>query len=228
MTKMKHEGVIYKYTNVLNGKVYIGKTINEEHRKVEHRNSKKIDHFHNAIRKYGFDKFKYEVIFRLKSHDKKRLNCVLNLMEKFYIRRYNSYYKGYNSTLGGDGNQLEKLPKEWKEKISKSLIGNTRRRGKSFTNEQLKKLKGRKRPIVTDEMRKNIKERLYKTVYQFSLDGKLIAKYNSVIEAASINKLPKSSVAQACRRQKHTYKGYKWCYAQNSIENNNETKDNND
>ena len=46
-------GIIYKYTNKINKKVYIGQTINESRRKREHREAKGDYPFHRAIRKYG-------------------------------------------------------------------------------------------------------------------------------------------------------------------------------
>lgn len=62
-------GIIYKYTNELdNNKVYIGQTVNEHKRKIDHKNSKKKDRFHGAIRKYGFDSFKYSVLLLAKTY----------------------------------------------------------------------------------------------------------------------------------------------------------------
>ena len=61
------KGIIYKATNKKNGKVYVGQTTNTlERRKRGHKdrakNTNYNSHFHNAIRKYGFDVFKWEII----------------------------------------------------------------------------------------------------------------------------------------------------------------------
>lgn len=45
--------------------------------------------------------FTYEIIFETKSKDRKKLNLLLDIMEKFYIKKYDSFKNGYNSTLGG-------------------------------------------------------------------------------------------------------------------------------
>lgn len=92
-------GYIYKITNKVNGKVYIGKTINSiEHRWKQHiEKSKKLDYpFYKAIRKYGPDNFSLEQIEEV-SLD------ILNEREIYWIDFYNSYYEGYNATFGGDG-----------------------------------------------------------------------------------------------------------------------------
>ena len=42
-------GYIYKYTNLINGKIYIGKTYRLNRRKYEHKHRKDNTYFHNAI-----------------------------------------------------------------------------------------------------------------------------------------------------------------------------------
>ena len=94
---------IYKITNKINGKVYIGQTI----RPVEYRFNRHMNdalnnildtHFARAIRKYGVDAFIIETL-----EDGIDSSDELNKKEIEYIEKYDSYYNGYNSTLGGDG-----------------------------------------------------------------------------------------------------------------------------
>ena len=61
------EGVVYMYTNKINGKSYIGQTWRESARRKEHKHvSNSADKycfmFHFAIRKYGIDNFEYKVL----------------------------------------------------------------------------------------------------------------------------------------------------------------------
>ncbi|PGA05603.1 NUMOD1 domain-containing DNA-binding protein [Bacillus mycoides] len=93
--------VIYKATNMVNGKVYIGLTMQLfSERKKEHRkDSKKKDNpFYRAIRKYGWTSFEWEII------DKADTREELNEKEKYWIANYDSYSskRGYNATRGGD------------------------------------------------------------------------------------------------------------------------------
>lgn len=99
---------IYKYQNKINGKVYIGQSINLEARKYGHKssafNEKANDYnsqFHQAIRKYGWDNFDYEIIAELTPEEYSKET--LNKLEIFFIKYYNSYHNGYNATEGGDG-----------------------------------------------------------------------------------------------------------------------------
>lgn len=100
---------IYKYTNLINGHSYIGKSINIEQRQYNHKssafNEKAIDYdsqFHQAVRKYnGFDAFSYEVIATLEPEE--YTQAKLNELEEFFVDYYDSYRNGYNATKGGDG-----------------------------------------------------------------------------------------------------------------------------
>ncbi|QWI10076.1 GIY-YIG nuclease family protein [Bacillus mycoides] len=94
--------IIYKATNSVNGKVYIGlSTLTLEERIKGHyyhaTNNHKNYYFYNAIRKYGWDAFTWEVIDQTDDYDE------LLQLEIHYIAKHNSYNNGYNSTKGGDG-----------------------------------------------------------------------------------------------------------------------------
>jgi hypothetical protein len=94
--------IIYKATNKVNGKSYIGQTIrNLDKRKKSHisvaYNNPQFA-FHHAIIKYGEENFKWEVLCKCKDIDK------LNKKEKYYIKEYKTFGKiGYNMTTGGEG-----------------------------------------------------------------------------------------------------------------------------
>ena len=78
------------------------------------------NHFHNAIRKYGFSDFVFQVI-----EDNITSEAVLNEREKYWIEYYNSYYDGYNSNLGGEGSSLysyEDIYELWEEGYTTSQI----------------------------------------------------------------------------------------------------------
>ena len=101
---------IYKYTNKVNGKIYIGQSINLEQRRYAHKssayNEKANDYnsqFHQAIRKYGFDNFDYEVIAEISNEEYTK--TMLDDLEIYFIKYYDSYKNGYNATFGGDNNE---------------------------------------------------------------------------------------------------------------------------
>lgn len=100
-------GIIYIIKNNINDKVYIGQTItNIKTRFNQHcKNSTlKSRHYkiYNAIKKYGKENFYIEVLESNIEIDK------LDEREIYYIEKYNSFKKGYNSTKGGDGRVINK------------------------------------------------------------------------------------------------------------------------
>lgn len=106
---------IYRCTNILNGKVYIGFTTDLKKRISVHLSSSKKEDtkFYRAIRKYGKDNFVWEVIYQSLDFD----HC-LNIMEGYFITLYDSYKRGYNSTTGGDGAKGMVLSEEARRRIS--------------------------------------------------------------------------------------------------------------
>jgi group I intron endonuclease len=94
-------GYIYKITNRVNQKVYIGQTTQHyTHRWSNHTSEsvyKKDDYpLYRGFNKYGLDNFDFEVLEECR-------NDILDEREIFYIEKFDSYKNGYNATLGGAG-----------------------------------------------------------------------------------------------------------------------------
>ena len=111
---------IYKCTNSINDKTYIGFTNKPlKKRIIEHKclsNNGSNYLLHKAIRKYGIDSFKWECLYE--SFDKEH---VLFTMENHFIMENNSYFEtgyGYNMTFGGQGGMLgKKHTEQTKDKL---------------------------------------------------------------------------------------------------------------
>lgn len=111
-------GVIYKWTNKINNKSYIGQTLFPNKRINSHINAAKNNSqllFHKALRKYGIDSFIYE---ELESVEENKLNE----REMYWISYYDSYNNGYNMTLGGEGHR-GKISEEGRKHIALGHIG---------------------------------------------------------------------------------------------------------
>lgn len=96
-------GIIYKITNLVNNKVYIGQTERTLNiRWKQHRYCKGCKYLHNAILKYGVENFKVEEIERVPIKD-------LNEREIYWIASYNSTDRtvGYNILKGGKLGRLQ-------------------------------------------------------------------------------------------------------------------------
>lgn len=97
---------IYKITNIINGKSYIGQSINIDKRIKEHfykascqKDCSYNSILHSAIRKYGEANFKIEIVVECCT-DK------LDELEKYYIQEFNTLTpNGYNILAGGQQNR---------------------------------------------------------------------------------------------------------------------------
>ena len=110
------KGIIYKYTGPT-GKCYIGQTTRPASRKSEHKNAKDNTYFHKAIRKYGFDNFKYEVLYEF-DLPASMLKSTLDIMEIRMIEEHNAEY---NLTKGGGGTIGYKQSEEQRKNISERM-----------------------------------------------------------------------------------------------------------
>lgn len=114
---------IYKITNMVNGKVYIGQSVNIEKRWQTHAtkyNNPKNKEYNKvlycAMRKHGFENFEFEILMECEEE-------LLDLMEIYYIEKYNSYIhaensNGYNIDKGGYTTKGLRHTKKTKKKLS--------------------------------------------------------------------------------------------------------------
>lgn len=126
----KNMGCIYKITNKINQKIYIGKTIREpltrwkEHLQyANHQQERYNTPLYSAMRKYGIENFDFEVIENNILNEQE-----LNRKEQQYIQFYNatSHENGYNVTIGGDGGRnASKLTENIAEQIRLILLDTT-------------------------------------------------------------------------------------------------------
>lgn len=114
-------GCIYKITNTVTNKVYIGVTLRDPHiRWLEHQSRARYTHhtsaFHSAIRKYGAESFVLSILEE--SHDTEYL---YKIAESHWITEYNSIApNGYNLTSGGDARTMSD---QLRAKISLAKMG---------------------------------------------------------------------------------------------------------
>jgi group I intron endonuclease len=172
--------IIYRATNTKTNKSYIGMTnFSLERRWKEHcKDCKKLDtYFHKSLFKYGKDSWKLDILEEDVPSDLRGFH------EIYWIAFYNTYFTGYNTSLGGEyfihtdesklnlslkrqGNNNPFFGKthsdEYKTYKSSLMKGNTLRKGAKDSEEtRLKKSKankGRKLPPRDIETRKRMSE----------------------------------------------------------------------
>jgi len=145
-------GCVYKFTSPSN-KNYIGKTIDLKGRIYNYKtlNCKLQVKLYNSFKKYGYDNHKFEIVFESENE------IELGLKEIELIKKCNSFKKGLNMTLGGEGfsgrthsiftkekisisKTGTKLSEEHKKKIGLKMLGNNWNLGKKLTEEHKKNI----------------------------------------------------------------------------------------
>lgn len=93
---------IYKIENKINGHCYIGQSTDilrrwRNHKTVANNENHEDKEYplYRAIRKYGIENFDFSILEECKVEE-------LNEKELYYIQKYNSYFNGYNQTIGGN------------------------------------------------------------------------------------------------------------------------------
>lgn len=110
--------IIYKATNLINGKIYIGQTtVGLKKRKLRHLEENKRDKgiFKKALKKYGDDNFKWEIIDKANNIEE------LNEKEIFWIKHHKSMYNeyGYNLRIGGSRGTFNEATRKKMSEIGK-------------------------------------------------------------------------------------------------------------
>lgn len=214
-------GFIYKITNDVNDKIYIGKTschTVDERFKIHCADSKKnrMENrpLYRAMNKYGIEHFYVETIEEC-SED------FLSVREQYYIDYQNSYRYGYNATRGGDGKSYLDYDRIYEMYIcgNKTIAEVANIYGCCVDSvSSILKSKG-----ITDE---EIKQRAIKARIQNSekavimidkVTNEVLMLFDSCREAGRfVTKDEKNNgahISSACKGERKSAYGYKWKYA---------------
>lgn len=200
--------IIYKITNNVNGKVYIGQTV----RTLKERIGEHLRHnnlvVQKAIHKYGINNFKFEVIDKANNIDE------LNKKEIKWIDFYHCLIPfGYNQCIGGDNtigfHHREESKHKMSIKKSKAYLGeNNPFFGKTHSKEQCAKWSCERKGRNLDKAR----EASIKAIQRKVLNVETGEIFNSVKEAALKYNLKPTHITRVCRgKRKHTG-GFEWKY----------------
>ena len=196
--------IIYKITNEVNGKVYIGQTIRSiKKRWWEHKDdmSKSELPLYRAMRKYGVDNFTIEEI------DGANSKSELNYKEVHYMYKFNSLDKnsGYNLRMGGSNGGHSQ---ETRDKISKVQMG---KKAKKSTKQKMSKT--HKKRMENPELRKRISQTLRKTS---TLKKPIVrsdgVEFESISECARQMGTTSPDLWATLNGKRKTHKGYSFKY----------------
>lgn len=218
--------IVYKHTNKINGKVYIGIThySNPNKRWCGGHGYNHSILFNRAIVKYGWDSFTHEILYTGLSKEE-----ACNL-ERSLIEEYKKRGISYNIAKGGEG--VESFAEETKEKLRQYTPWIKGRRHDYKTREKIraaaKKLWKEKRETIIEamkkaprkkrtwipnkEFRKFQSDRFSKAINCYDLFGHYLTTYKSSVEAEKVLKVDLSHIAEVVSGRRKSCGGYQWRY----------------
>jgi group I intron endonuclease len=227
-------GVIYKTTNLINGKIYIGKRILDKEKFLRSGYYGSGTLLKASISKYGLENFNREILEEVDNEN-------LSLREVFWIKELcsNDLEIGYNLTIGGNckyGRKIGKMSDETKQKLREATTKYIKENGhpfkdKSHTEETKELIRSKLKGISFDVERakrsgeghrglkynkppKPVKIKMDKNVkiIQKTLDGDFIQIWNSIKDAAIFYGIDRSSISRCCIGEYKKSNGYIWEY----------------
>ena len=216
---------IYKITNKINGKCYIGQSVDIQQRWSKHLstfngNATPDYEIYKAFAKYGVNNFTFEVI---EECDK----SLLNSREIFWIEFYDSFNNGYNMSLGGEACNGTNDKAVYQYDLSgkfikeyKSAHDAARENNIQFTN-ICKVCRGERKTAggFGWSYEKKIAIESIKTkrlgdgtVLQYTKNGEFVAEYPTAREAWKKTGISDTTIGNVCKGKGKTAGGFVWRY----------------
>lgn len=211
---LEKEWCVYKHTNKLNGKCYIGITSQDVRIRWNRGwGYQYCPHFWRAIQKYGWDAFTHEIIRDGLGKEE------AEAWERTLIAEYHSSDPnyGYNVSLGG--NSIGKHSEETRKKIG------DRRRGYKHTEEAKSKMReAHLGMVLSEEHLLKLKKAQFgekhhraRAVCQFTLDGDFVARYGCISDAARQTGIPNQNIVKCCQGRRAYAGKFLWKYAEEVV-----------
>lgn len=225
---------VYKHT-FPNGKVYIGITFRDVKKRWGNGNNYKNNRYiDNAIKKYGWDNIKHEVLFDgLSKEDAEKKEIEL-------IQHYKSNNQEYGYNITNGGKHIGMFSLQTKEKMRQAQLGKkmsnetknkirVAEQGKKLSLETIEKIKATKKKNGVSQLVKekssingkkcwklnvvNAWEKRRKAVKQISKDGLFIKEWKSMTDASKELDINVVDICYCCKGKLKTAGGYIWNYA---------------
>lgn len=183
---------VYKITNLINNKIYIGSSTSIKNRFVQHKRLLRINnhfnkHFQSAWNKYGEENFRFEILIECKME---KLNIYED--EQILLFKSNNRKYGYNKRIDCKTNFGLKASPETREKLRLSHLGHKR----------------------SKETQEKISKARFKPIYQLDKDLNIIASFKSIKEAGEMTGYCTKLLSACCTLSMKSYprEEYYWCF----------------
>lgn len=217
---------IYKVTNKINGKSYIGQSVDIFDRWSAHCTMCDDTVFHRALKKYGTCNFEWEILELCTEGE-------LDIREKYYISLYHTCIhdepsNGYNMTWGGDGgltiavNQYDfngRFIKQFSSVTEAAeAVGKTKAHISACCNNRCDSCGGYLWTYIDAPAPKPYKyiSANAKKVSQYTLSGEYLQSFDSAREAAQYitikhnKQVYLSQIMDCCRKDNASAGGFMW------------------
>lgn len=208
---------IYKITNKINGKMYVGQSIDifDRWRQHEQNHRLKLSNFaiYRAFDKYGFENFEFSVIEETTKEQ-------LDEREVYWIQTLHTYLKdplcnGYNMTLGGEGNasiDAEIVCALWNEGKSVIEIATITGHDRSAVRKYLVDCPNYNEYEARSRGNRTMWENRGESVEQYTLTGKYIDTYSNLANAERHTGVSAKNIWCAVSKKSLSAGGYQWKY----------------
>lgn len=182
---------IYKIENKINGKVYIGQSIDVYKRWKQHTCELNKGSHHNVLlqnswNKYGEDNFIFKL---LKTCER----VELDYFEECLVKEYDSFNSGFN--LNSGGKSFREISDETRKKLSDFQTNKT--------EEEKTKVKINRRKAQEDS---------FTPILQIDLEGNIVKIWNTQRECGDTLKISHGSIWRCLTKQRKTCRGFIWIY----------------
>jgi hypothetical protein len=205
---------VYKITNLINGKLYIGKTYKsiwerfKEHCRDSQKERCEKRPLYDAMKKYGIENFIVDLIEETSVPEER---------EKYWIEYYGSFKNGYNATIGGNGRpyiDYDLVVATYKATLNCREVA----RIMNISADSVYLILKEKGVDIISHSQVN-QRASGKIVNQYSLDGEYIQSFPSAKAAATaLGKITTTSngasshISSVCRGKRKSAYGYKWSW----------------
>ena len=226
MILSENKWTVYCHTNKFNNKKYVGITSKSVNARWKNgKGYKTSPHFNSAIKKYGWDNFKHEILLSNLTREEAEQK------EKEYISKWNLTDKnfGYNLTEGGEGTSGYKVSEKAKRKMSERMKGENHpfygkkmskefclavsngRKGIKFTEEHKNNLrKSHLGARLSEEHKNKIRENSPNKVKVICLET--LEVFDSISDVSIKFNKEARHISECCKRKRQTWNKLHWMY----------------